>query len=176
MRGSRGHGHTVVALLAHEHRPHRLDHHRARRDVVEPFRHLLGDLLLAPSAGARELLVGRHDEHALARQVLGERLAARRTRTSTYGLAGRVLGPLHALARRRVRLGGSLLRQLSKGEGQLVRAHLLGALAEEPPAQLVDLLLQKLVLAQGLRELLGKGGDDALSRDDGGVGSFETVR
>jgi len=46
-----------------------------------------------------------------------------------------------------MRISNFLLWQLGKGERQLVRAHLLGALAEQPPAQLVDLLLQQLVLA-----------------------------
>jgi hypothetical protein len=64
----------LLAVPAGELLPHRLDHFPAPRRRLERLRHVLAELAQAIAAAAR---AGRRriDHHALARQVVGERVA-----------------------------------------------------------------------------------------------------
>jgi hypothetical protein len=135
--------------------PHRLDHLPLARDAFQR----LGDRLAQPAqlvrTAAGAAAGGRHDD-ALARQVVGERLACRLPageRRDRGGLRGGLFGGQLVLACRRL--------QLLQLQFHLVEPPRLafGAHAVEVAAQLLDLQLQirdERLIAGGFR--LGLGG------------------
>ena len=135
--------------------PHRLDHLPLARDAFQRLGDRLAQLaqLVRAAAGAGG---GSRNNDALARQVVGERLACRLPageRLDRRGLRGGLFGRQFVLARRRL--------QLFQLQFQLVQQPRLafGAHAVEVAAQLLDLQLQigdEGLVAGGFR--LGLGG------------------
>ena len=135
--------------------PHRLDHLPLARDAFQRLGDRLAQLaqLVRTTAGAAG---GSRNDDALARQMVGERLARRLPageRLDRRGLRGGLFGSQLVLARRRL--------QLFQLQFQLVQQPrlALGAHAVEVAAQLLDLQLQigdEGLIAGGFR--FGQGG------------------